>query len=187
MAQRRRILAPVPLVAIAAALALVALLAYGLASKSTDTSIDSKLAKGIHPKAPTPTLPVFNGDGTSSLAAYRGKVVLLNYWASWCDPCRSEAPLLQRWQKVMQAHGGTVLGIDTQDVSGDGIKFASDHGLTYPSLRDGDGHTEGKLGITGLPESFLIDRSGNIVATRRYAVDDAFMRTKVMPLLEGRS
>jgi cytochrome c biogenesis protein CcmG/thiol:disulfide interchange protein DsbE len=187
MAQRSRILAPVPLAVMVVVLALVALLAYGLASRGTDTSIDSKLAKGIHPKAPTPTLAVFNGGGKGSLADYRGKVVLLNYWASWCAPCRSEAPLLERWQKVMQAHGGTVLGVDTQDVSGDGLKFAREHGLTYPSLRDGDGHTQGKFGITGLPESFLIDRQGNIVATRRFAVDDAFMRTKVMPLLQGHS
>ena len=176
-----------PLAVLAGVLALVGLLAYGLASKSTDTSIDSKLAKGIHPPAPAPTLPVFNGPGKSSLTDYRGKVVLLNYWASWCDPCRDEAPLLERWQKVMLAHGGTVLGVDTQDVSDDGVKFARKYGLTYPSLRDGDGHTHGKLGITGLPESFLIDRQGNIVAVRRYAVDDTFMRTKVMPLLEGRS
>ena len=168
-------------------LALVGLLAYGLSSKSTDNSIDSQLAKGVHPAAPTPTLPVLGGSGKQSLVDYRGKVVLLNYWASWCDPCRTEAPLLERWQKVMAARGGTILGVDSNDVSGDAESFVRDHGLTYPSLRDGDGHTQGKLGITGMPESFLIDRQGHIVATRRYAVDDTFMRTKVVPLLEGTS
>ncbi len=170
-----------------AVLALVGLLAYGLSSKSTDDSIDSQLAKGVHPAAPTPALPVLGGSGKQSLVDYRGKVVLLNYWASWCDPCRTEAPLLERWQKVMVARGGTILGVDSNDVSGDAEKFVGDHGLTYPSLRDGDGHTQGKLGITGMPESFLVDRQGHIVATRRYAVDDTFMRTKVMPLLEKTS
>jgi len=187
MAQRRRILAPVPLIVIVVVLALVGLLAYGLASRGTDNSIDSQLAKGVHPAAPTPSLPVLDGAGKRSLADYRGKVVLLNYWASWCEPCRTEAPLLERWQRGMQARGGTILGVDTQDVTGDASTFIRDHGLTYPSLRDGDGHTQAALGITGMPESFLIDRQGHIVATRRYAVDDAFMRAKVMPLLEGHS
>jgi cytochrome c biogenesis protein CcmG, thiol:disulfide interchange protein DsbE len=187
MAQRRRILAPVPLMVIAIVLALVGLLGYGIASRGTDNSIDSQLARGVHPLAPTPTLAVLGGSGKGSLANYRGKVVLLNYWASWCDPCRAEAPILERWQAVMKQHGGTVLGVDAQDLSGDASKFVNSHGLTYPSLRDGDGHTQGKLGITGMPESFVIDRQGHIVATRRFAVDDAFMRAKVMPLLEGHS
>jgi cytochrome c biogenesis protein CcmG, thiol:disulfide interchange protein DsbE len=187
MAQRSRILAPVPLAVIAVVLALVALLAYGLASRGEDTSIDTKLAKGERPQAPSATLPVLFGSGTSSLDAYRGKVVLLNYWASWCVPCRQEAPLLQRWQPAMQAKGGTVLGIDVNDISDNGKAFARKFKLTYPLLRDGNAHSQSAYGVLAYPESFLIDRQGRIRAAARGPVDERFMRTKVMPVLEERS
>lgn len=187
MAQRSRIVAPVPLAVIAVVLALVALLAYGLASRGTDTSIDSKLAKGEHPQAPSATLPVLFGGGTSSLEAYRGKVVLLNYWASWCVPCRKEAPLLQQWQGVMQSKGGTVLGVDVNDISDNGKEFARKFKLTYPLLRDGNAHSQAAYGVLAYPESFLIDRHGRIRAAERGPVDEQFMRTQVLPVLEGRS
>jgi cytochrome c biogenesis protein CcmG, thiol:disulfide interchange protein DsbE len=184
MAQRSRIVAPVPLAVIAVALALVALLAYGLVSRGADTSIDSKLAKGEHPEAPSTTLPVLFGSGNSSLEAYRGKVVLLNYWASWCVPCRQEAPLLQRWQPVMQSKGGTVLGVDVNDISDNGQSFARKFKLTYPLLRDGNAHSQAAYGVLAYPESFLVDRQGHIRAAARGPVDEQFMRTKVLALLE---
>jgi cytochrome c biogenesis protein CcmG, thiol:disulfide interchange protein DsbE len=184
MAQRRRILAPVPLMVIAVVLALVGLLAYGIASNETDTSIDSHLAKGERKPAPVATLPRLGQSGKASLADYRGKVVLLNYWASWCVPCRKEAPLLERWQGVMQSKGGTVLGVDVNDISDDGLSFARQYKLTYPLLRDGDAHSQAAFGVLAYPESFLIDRQGRIVAAERGPVDDAFMRAKVLPLLQ---
>jgi cytochrome c biogenesis protein CcmG, thiol:disulfide interchange protein DsbE len=90
----KRLVSPIPLIVLAGVLALVALLAYGLASNKTTESSTSTLLNRV---APAPVLPTLDGPGKSSLAAYRGKVVVLNYWASWCDPCRSEAPLLPRW------------------------------------------------------------------------------------------
>ena len=86
--------------------------------------------------------------------------MLLNYWASWCVPCRKEAPLLQRWQGVMQSKGGTVLGVDVNDISDDGLSFARQYKLTYPLLRDGDAHSQAAFGVLAYPESFLIDRQG---------------------------
>lgn len=180
----KRLVSPIPLIVLTAVLALVALLAYGLASNKTTEPAASTLLNRV---APTPQLPTLDGPGKSSLAAYRGKVVVLNYWASWCDPCRSEAPLLQRWQRRIQKRGGTVLGIDVLDVSGDARAFVRKYGLTYPMLRDGDGSSQTAYGILAYPESFVIGRNGRIAAAKRGVVNDQFMRQSVLPLLRKNS
>ena len=180
----KRVLSPIPLIVLVAVLALVALLAYGLASNKTNEPPASTL---INKVAPTPSLPTLDGPGKSSLAAYRGKVVVLNYWASWCDPCRQEAPLLARLQQRIQARGGTVLGVDVLDVAGDARAFAQKYNLTYPILRDGSGSSQTAYGILAYPESFVINRDGRIAAARRGVVDDAFMRKSVLPLLAKKS
>ena len=176
----KRLLSPIPLVVLAGVLALVALLAYGVSTNKQTESPGSSLVGKL---ASTPMLPKLDGGGKSSLAAYRGKVVLLNYWASWCGPCRQEAPLLQRWQDRMKARGGTVLGIDVLDVVDDARAFARKYNLTYPILRDGDGSSQAAFGILAYPESFVVGRDGHIVAARRGVVDDQFMRQNVMPRL----
>jgi cytochrome c biogenesis protein CcmG/thiol:disulfide interchange protein DsbE len=178
VAALRRLLSPIPLIVIVGVLALIGLLAYGVASNGGKES-NSVVGKA----APTPTLSKLEGSGKSSLAAYKGKVVVLNYWASWCEPCRKEAPLLESWQKRLQAKGGTVLGIDVLDVSDDARAFIRRYKLSYPTLRDGDGSSQAALGILAYPESFVIDRQGKIAAARRGVVDDAFMRDSVLPLL----
>lgn len=180
----KRLVSPIPLIVLAGVLALVALLAYGLASNKTSESPGSTL---INKVAPAPVLPTLDGPGKSSLAAYKGKVVVLNYWASWCDPCRAEAPLLERWQQRIQNKGGTVLGVDVLDVAGDARAFVNKYKLTYPILRDGDGSSQTAYGILAYPESFVIGRNGRIAAARRGVVNDQFMRQSVLPLLKKRS
>lgn len=180
----KRLLSPIPLIVLIAALALVALLGYGLASNKTTEPPESTLVNKV---APTPSLPTLDGPGKSSLAAYRGKVVVLNYWASWCDPCRQEAPLLERWQQRIKSQGGTVLGVDVLDVAGDARAFVNKYKLTYPILRDGSGASQTAYGILAYPESFVIGRDGRIAAARRGVVDDAFMRKSVLPLLAKKS
>ena len=106
-----------------AAAALVGLLAYGVMSKGTDTTLDAAVAKGERPAAPSTALPWLHRAGSGSLADYKGKVVVLNVWASWCDPCVEEIPLLQRTHAKIESQGGVVLGIDTQDVSTNALDF----------------------------------------------------------------
>ena len=123
----------------------------------------------------------------ASLADYRGKVVVLNFWASWCGPCRDESPLLDRWHRRMKDRGGVVLGVDALDVTAKAQAFIDRYDLSYPMLRDGEGASRESYGIIGFPETFVIDRRGGIAAAQRGPVDDAFMRSQVAPLLEGPS
>jgi cytochrome c biogenesis protein CcmG, thiol:disulfide interchange protein DsbE len=169
---------------ILAAALLVGLLAYGVASRRADTSIDEAIAAGERVEAPTARLPVLGRGGEGSLADYRGKVVVLNFWASWCKPCTEELPLLERTQKKMTRAGGTVVGINTRDATEDALGFVSRYRLTFPSLRDGSGDVAETWGLTGYPESFLLDERGRITAARRGPIDQQWVDANVTPLLE---
>jgi cytochrome c biogenesis protein CcmG/thiol:disulfide interchange protein DsbE len=183
----RRLLAPVPIAVLLAVVALLALLAYGLASNEPERGVEEALVAGGREPAPEVDLPKLAGDGDGSLADYRGHVVVLNCWASWCKPCRAESPLLQRWHQRLRKQGATVLGVDVQDISGDALDFVDEYGLTYPMLRDGPGDIRDDYGILGLPETFVIDRRGRVAAVARGPVDEQFMREQVAPLLKERA
>lgn len=166
-------------IAVLGVVAVVGLLVYGLANKGS-----SRLAVGE--TAPVAPLPQLEGSATESLAGYRGRWVLVNFWASWCIPCRAEAPALEEFQRQ---HGGpkfTVLGIDTQDLSSDGREFSERYGLSYPQLRDGDGDAAEEYGTTGVPESFLIDPAGKArLVVPPGPVSEKYLREEVAPLLPG--
>ena len=183
----RRLLAPVPVAVIGVVVALVALLAYGLASNEPDRDIEEALQQGEREEAPSLELPRLSGTGVESLDDYRGRVVVLNFWASWCEPCREESPLLQRWHERIEERGATVLGVDAFDEIGRARAFVDEYGLTYPMLRDGEGSTRESFGILGFPETFVIDREGRIAAVARGPVDAEFMRERVAPLLRERA
>jgi cytochrome c biogenesis protein CcmG/thiol:disulfide interchange protein DsbE len=121
---------------------------------------------GVEVRRPAPPLVLSRLDapGSLSLASLRGKVVAVNFWASWCGPCRDEAPLLERTWKADGAKGLVVLGVDANDFAGDARKFMRAHGLTYPILHDAHGSTLGHWGVPGLPTTFVVDRRGRVVA-----------------------
>ena len=168
---------------LAGVVGLLGLLAYGVASEEPDHSIDDAIQRGERDPAPEIELPPLAGGPERSLSDWRGKVVLLNYWASWCEPCRRESPLLERWHRRIAKRGGTVLGIDVLDVTNDANDFIDQYGLSYPQLRDKDGSTQEDFGVVAYPETFVIDRAGRIVATQRGPVDEKFLRATVPPLL----
>jgi cytochrome c biogenesis protein CcmG/thiol:disulfide interchange protein DsbE len=178
----KRLLRPLPLAILACVLAVLALLAYGVASTGDDSDIDEAVARGERVDAPDIDLPRLGG-GRASLDDFRGQVVVVNFWASWCDPCRAESPLLQRWHERMRSQGGTVLGVDVRDVSSDAADFIREYGLTYPHLRDVDEEAMRDYDVPGLPETFVVDREGRIAALKRAPVDERFMREAVAPLL----
>jgi cytochrome c biogenesis protein CcmG/thiol:disulfide interchange protein DsbE len=154
----------------------VGLLVYGLASKGS-----SRIAPGE--MAPAKTLPQLQGGGHGSLADYQGKWVLVNFWASWCIPCRQEAPALEEFQHRHSGSGFTVLGIDTQDLSADAEAFAAKYGLSYPQLRDGEGKAADEYGTTGVPENFLIAPSGKVELVQPGPVSAEYLQDQVAPLL----
>ena len=101
-----------------------------------------------------------------ALSNFKGKPVVLNFWASWCDPCKEEAPLLESTWKQMQAQGKDVvfLGIDFQDSSNDGIRFLQLYSITYPAVQDVDGSVSIKYGLTSLPQTIFINRNGTVMS-----------------------
>jgi cytochrome c biogenesis protein CcmG/thiol:disulfide interchange protein DsbE len=161
--------------AVLAAIAFIGLLAFGIVAKGGE-----KIAVG----EPAPDAPVerLDGSGETSLADHQGQWVLLNFWASWCDPCRDEAPAIERFSRE---HAGdlVVIGMDTEDLSSDAKAFADEYGLTYELLHDGDGDRKDAYGIFALPESFLIDPDGNLALIQRGLVDRRFLEEKVLPLV----
>jgi cytochrome c biogenesis protein CcmG, thiol:disulfide interchange protein DsbE len=164
------------LLAVFAVLALVGLLTFGLLGKGS-----SGLAIGD--PAPSSPLPRLEGEGEGSLAEYRGRWVLVNFWASWCIPCRQEAPALQQFQRRHAGKGFTVLGIDSRDLSDDGRAFVERYGLSYPQLRDGNGDGAGEYGTTGVPESFLVDPRGKVRLHSVGPVDGEYLQQYVATLL----
>ena len=168
---------------ILAAALLVGLLAYGVASRRADTSIDDAIAAGERVDAPTARLPVLGRGGTGSLADYRGKVVVLNFWASWCKPCTEELPLLEKTHRAISGRDALVLGANYQDVSDSALGFVRRFRLTYPSLRDKDGEFADRYGSRAFPETFVVDRRGRIAAKRRGPVDQRWLDRTLSPLL----
>ncbi len=160
------------------AAALVALLAYGLVAQGDDETLDAAVKRGERPAAPGTSIerPRLDGGGTTSLADLRGKVVVLNFWASWCEPCRDEAPALQRAHEQLVKDGaGTVLGATYDDAAEDSRAFAREVGIRYPSVRDVGKKLADEYGTHGLPETFVLDREGRVVALYRGQIPADFL------------
>jgi cytochrome c biogenesis protein CcmG/thiol:disulfide interchange protein DsbE len=177
-AVRRRIL---PILASVAGVCLIALLLYGVSAQSSNRTLDELLARGEHPFAPdaTRTLPVLGTSTRSTVASLKGKVVVLNFWASWCEPCQTEAPMLEHAKAKLERHGATVLGVTYQDASPDSESFVRRYHLTYPNVRDTTGEFARSYGTRQVPESFIINRQGRIVAIARGQIEQSFVNRAI--------
>ena len=167
--------------------ALLGLLIWKVAFGRTTGAAD-ELAEGKLVHAPAFTLDRLDREGQLSVADLKGKAVVVNFWASWCVPCRDEAPVLQTTYERYRDQGLVVLGIDVNDFHQDARRFMKRYGLTYPVVYDGKGSTVGKWGVRGFPETFFVDRAGKLVGERiESAVDiernrDAFQRGVALAL-----
>jgi cytochrome c biogenesis protein CcmG, thiol:disulfide interchange protein DsbE len=167
----------VPIAAAVLALALVGLLVYGVVARQDDTTLDDQVKRGERPAAPgtSVALPALEGSSTRRLGDLKGRVVVLNFWASWCGPCEREAPALEQVQKRLGRSGGTVLGVTYKDYVADSRKFVRRFAITYPTVRDDKLELAPKFGTTKLPETFVLDKQGRIVAISRGEVSKGFL------------
>ena len=157
------------------ALGLLALIVYGLLSSKTG-----------RPKAgePAPDFRLALFDGSQiALSDLYGQVVVLNFWASWCVSCRREAPALQQVWDTYQDRGIRFLGVTYQDAGDASRAFLTQYGISYPNGLDPRGHITASYGVTGVPETFLIDRSGNVVWVQIGEVDASTLTQRLDALL----
>lgn len=166
--------------AIGGVVAVVALLAYGLLTEGASDRIDDSLAEGRAAPAPGFALEVLETgrapapltaalrpgfeDGELGLAELQDVPVVLNFWASWCAPCREEAPVLQRGWERHGSRGVLYLGLNMQDVTDDVRAFLEEFEITYPTIRDPDKDIATAYGAAGIPETYFVDGEGEVVA-----------------------
>ncbi|HWF56701.1 MAG TPA: TlpA disulfide reductase family protein [Solirubrobacteraceae bacterium] len=166
-----------PSIAVAVAVALLALLAYGINNQGENLSIDSQIAHGHDPVAPSAhdALDMLGSSGKADLADFRGQVVVMNIFASWCTDCVGESPVLEQAQQMLKGHGGTVLGVTYLDNSIDARQFVTAHHLTYPVIEDVNGNLVRSYGTDAVPETFVIDRAGRVAAAMRSVVSSQWL------------
>lgn len=164
---RNRIL---PLLVSLVVIGLLAVLTYAVASPRASSELGvggrvntaGKLVRFENRRASDFTLTTFDGR-TLSLSDYRGKTVVINFWASWCPPCREEAPVLRAFAAAHRDDTVVLLGIDVWDSEADARAFLSEFGLTFPNALDTDGRVTVEYGVSGVPETFVVGPDGSLL------------------------
>jgi cytochrome c biogenesis protein CcmG/thiol:disulfide interchange protein DsbE len=185
--------------AMALVVGLLALLAWATLAAGKGSSLVAQIAAGEAPSAPAfeleviwprtetwpPELLAATADGKLSLAELRGRPVVLNFWASWCIPCRDEAPILNA---SANAHRGEVVfvGIDVQDLRSDALSFLREFDVVYVSVRDDANETYRAYGLTGVPETYYVSADGRIIAHSPGAISRTSLEAGIEQAIEGR-
>ena len=152
------------------AVALLALLAFGVANDGTSSSLDAEVTSGHFPAVPTAhmQLPLLASGGNESLASLRGHVVMVSFFAGWCDGCQADAGVVESAERRLEKAGGTVIGVTYDDSSSDALSYMRRYHLDIPVLHDANGNLASAFGVDAVPETFIVDAQGKIVAIRRY-------------------
>jgi cytochrome c biogenesis protein CcmG/thiol:disulfide interchange protein DsbE len=196
---RRRLRARVLLQASAVAVVvlLLALLVQSTLANQAGPNLVSDIKAGTRPLAPPFELPVIwpraetwppkmrraLADRRVSLQELRGHPVVMNFWASWCGPCKDEAPRLNDAAKT-HARRVVFLGVDVQDLESDALRFLERYGTNYVSVRDERNSTYGSYGLTGLPETYFLDRRGRVMAHWIGEISEAELEAGVAAAIE---
>ncbi len=155
-------------------IALMALFAVGIQMRS---------AKPVEAgAAPEFAIPTFDG-GNFSLAEQRGKVVVVNFWASWCIPCRQEAPVLENTWRKYKDRGVVFVGVDYVDSESEARKFIQEFNVTYPNGPDLGTDISRRYHMQGVPETYFVGKDGQLYGNHIGPIDQATLSAKIEDLL----
>lgn len=158
------------------------LMAFGLLSNKPVTG-QSGFTR-IDKPAPEFTLPLFNG-GEFTLSDYLGSPVVINFWASWCPPCREEAPLLESAWRTYKNRDVMFVGVDIRDDMRDALAYIREFDITYPNGLDNGGRTTIDYGVVGIPVTFFVNREGTVVRRWVGAINRNQLVTWVEEVIAG--
>lgn len=171
---RARRLSVVQLITFAIVIGLIALFAVGIQIRSAQP-----VERGA---APQFTLKLFDG-GTLSLAELRGKVVVVNFWASWCQPCRLEAPVLEKVSRKYKDRGVVFVGVDYVDTEPEARAYMKEFDLTYPNGPDIGTEISRQYRIQGVPETYFVGKDGQLYGNHIGPIDEPTLTAKIEELL----
>ena len=164
--------------------ALIAILVWGMLDKTSSTGESG--ATRIGKQAPAFEMPSFSG-GLIKLSDYKGRPVIINFWASWCGPCRVEAPALQAIWEKFRTEDLVVIGVNLsrQDPQDNSMAFLTEFGITYPNGTDGNGFTTIDYGVGGIPVTFFVNRSGTIIRRFVGSLNEMQLHERAEELIRG--